>query len=126
MFPWNDQVTPSGSLTRMGSLKINLALMSAYGFLDPKTIQLREFRSWLCGKALHVDRSVMMLWLWVTLLSFQHRPTAVTLKAVGGLETMTNFMGPALLCWGIIPVLSGLESRKEQMEILPCGYKSAH
>lgn len=119
-------MTPSGRLTRMGSLKINLALMSAYGFLDPKTIQLREFRSWLCGKALHVDRSVMMLWLWVTLLSFQHRPIAVTLKAVGGLETMTNFMGPALLCWGIIPVLSGLESRKEQMEILPCGYKSAH
>lgn len=68
----------------------------------------------------------MLLWLWVTFLSCQHRPTAVTLKAVGGLGPMPNFVGPALLCWGIIPVLSGLGPRKEQMEILPCGYKSAH
>lgn len=54
----------------------------------------------------------MLLWLWVTLLSSQHGPTAVTLKAVGGLGPMPNFVGPALLCWGIIPVLSGLGPRE--------------
>lgn len=76
--------------------------------------------------ALAVGGNIMLLWLWVTLLSFQHRPTAVILKAIGGLGLMPNVIGAALLCWEVIPVLSGSGPGEEQTETSPCGYKSAH